>query len=38
VVTTSVPATGGNFGVTLEPAGGSKQPTTTPVMLLAIHA
>ena len=38
VVTTNVPAAGGNFGVTLEPAGGSKQPTTAPVMLLAIHA
>ena len=33
-----VPAAGAQFGVTLEPAGGSKQPTTTPVLLLPMQA
>jgi anti-sigma-K factor RskA len=38
VVAGSVPGTGASFGVTLEPAGGSKQPTTTPVLLMPLHA
>ena len=38
VVATNVPAAGAKFGVTLEPAGGSKQPTTTPVLLMPLHA
>jgi hypothetical protein len=38
VYTTDVPATGANFGVTVEPSGGSKQPTTTPVLLMPLHA
>jgi anti-sigma-K factor RskA len=38
VVTTDVPAANANFGVTLEPAGGSKQPTATPVLLLPMQA
>jgi len=38
VYTTNVPAAGANFGVTLEPAGGSKQPTTTPVLLMPLHS
>jgi anti-sigma-K factor RskA len=37
VVATNVPAVAASFGVTLEPAGGSKQPTTKPVLLMAIH-
>ena len=36
VVAKDVPADRRQFGVTLEPAGGSKQPTTTPVLLLAL--
>ncbi len=38
VVASDVPAAGAQFGVTLEPAGGSKQPTTTPVLLLPMQA
>jgi hypothetical protein len=38
VVAHGVPAVSASFGVTLEPAGGSKQPTTTPVLLMPIHA
>jgi anti-sigma-K factor RskA len=37
VYTTNVPAAGANFGVTLEPAGGSQQPTTKPVLLMPLH-
>jgi anti-sigma factor RsiW len=37
VYTKDVPATGANFGVTLEPAGGSKQPTTKPVLLMPLQ-
>ena len=36
VYTRDVPATGANFGVTVEPAGGSKQPTTKPVLLMPL--
>jgi anti-sigma-K factor RskA len=38
VVSRDIAAPGASFGVTLEPAGGSKQPTTTPVLLMPIHA
>jgi anti-sigma-K factor RskA len=37
VVAKDVPATGASFGVTQEPAGGSKQPTTKPVLLMPLH-
>ncbi|MDP9222106.1 MAG: anti-sigma factor [Actinomycetota bacterium] len=37
VYTKDVAATGANFGVTLEPSGGSKQPTTKPVLLMPLH-
>jgi anti-sigma-K factor RskA len=37
VVATNVPAVGASFGVTLEPAGGSKQPTTKPVLLMPMQ-
>lgn len=33
-----IPATAANFGVTLEPSGGSKQPTTTPVLLMPLQS
>jgi anti-sigma-K factor RskA len=33
-----LPPSGANFGVTLEPAGGSKQPTTTPVLLMPLQS
>ncbi len=38
VVAKNVPAGTVSFGVTSEPAGGSKQPTTTPVLLMPLHA
>ena len=33
-----LPPAGANFGVTLEPSGGSKQPTTKPVLLLPLQS
>jgi anti-sigma-K factor RskA len=33
-----IPAGAANFGVTVEPAGGSKQPTTTPVLLMTLQS
>lgn len=38
VYAAGVTASGANFGVTLEPAGGSKQPTTKPVLLMPLHS
>jgi anti-sigma-K factor RskA len=38
VVSRDVSGAGASFGVTLEPAGGSKQPTTTPVLLMPIRS
>ncbi len=37
VVSHDLRAAGASFGVTLEPAGGSRQPTTTPVLLMPIR-
>jgi anti-sigma-K factor RskA len=37
VVSRDLQAPGASFGVTLEPAGGSRQPTTTPVLLMPIR-
>jgi anti-sigma-K factor RskA len=36
--TADIPAAGANFGVTSEPAGGSKQPTTKPVLLMPLQS
>jgi anti-sigma-K factor RskA len=33
-----IPTAGANFGVTVEPAGGSKQPTTKPVLLMPLQS
>ena len=33
-----IPVAGANFGVTVEPAGGSKQPTTKPVLLMPLQS
>jgi anti-sigma-K factor RskA len=33
-----LPTSGGNLGVTIEPAGGSKAPTTTPVLLMPLQS
>ena len=33
-----LPPSGANFGVTLEPSGGSKQPTTKPVLLMPLQS
>ncbi|MFL6099568.1 MAG: anti-sigma factor domain-containing protein [Actinomycetales bacterium] len=33
-----IPTAGANFGVTLEPSGGSKQPTTKPVLLMPLQS
>jgi anti-sigma-K factor RskA len=34
----NLPVAGANFGVTVEPAGGSKQPTTKPVLLMPLQS
>jgi anti-sigma-K factor RskA len=36
--TADIPPAGANFGVTVEPAGGSKQPTTKPVLLMPLQS